>query len=172
LFHPAPGRDVLIHNGGTGGYRSALAIEPAKGHAAVVLTNAAAEPSATDLALHVLVGLPVAPTPPVPPAPPPPDARAEVTLPAAELDRVVGWYAFPNALEFEVVREGDGLRTRRLGMPGPTFQLRAEAPLRFFLREVDMQVRFTTDASGVVTGAVMTAAGEDQTGTRVADEGS
>ena len=70
VVHPEPGRDLLIHNGGTGGFRSALALEPDKGRAAVVLVNSGAEPSATDLAMHVLLGSPVAPTPPVPPAPP------------------------------------------------------------------------------------------------------
>jgi CubicO group peptidase (beta-lactamase class C family) len=148
VMHPAPGRDVLLHNGGTGGYRSALAIEPASGRAAVVLTNAAAEPSATDLALHVLVGSPVAPTPPLPPAPSPPDARAEVTLPAEELDRVVGRYAFPNALQFEGRPRGRWARRTASGRDQPEVRLRAEGPLRFFLREVDVQVRFTTDADG------------------------
>ena len=72
VVHPVPGRELLLHGGQMGGYRAMLALEPAKGRAAVVLINSAVEPSATDLGLHVLLGSPVSPTPPVSAAPPPP----------------------------------------------------------------------------------------------------
>lgn len=168
VFHPASGREVLIHNGGTGGYRAVLAIEPSKHHAVVALANSAAEPATTDLGLRVLVGMPMPPTPPVPPPPPPPTDRAEVTLPASELDRVTGLYEFPNGLQFRITREGPVLRAQRLGgVTGPALQLHAEAPLAFFLRAIDAQVRFTTDEAGMVTGAVLTVSGEAQSGKRI-----
>ena len=166
--HPEPGRTVVIHNGGTGGFRSALALEPDKGRAAVVLVNSAAEPSATDLALHVLVGAPVAPTPPVPPAPPPQAARAEVTLPVAELDRVVGRYEFAPGVVFSVTRNGTALQAQREGSAvGPVLPIFAEAPLRFFWRAVDGTIEFTTDAGGQVTGAEATFDGQKLTGKRL-----
>ncbi len=154
VVHPEPGRTVLMHNGGTGGYRSALVLEPVRGTAAVVLANSAAEPSATDLAVHVLVGSPFAPTPPLPPAPAPQVARAEVALSATELDRVVGRYNFGAGVEFSIVRDGDTLKAQRLGIEGaPALPIYAEAPLSFFWKAVDAQLRFTADASGAVTGA-------------------
>ncbi len=169
VFHPEPDRDVLFHNGGTGGYRSALGLEPSTGTAVLALTNTAAEPPTTDLVLHMLVGSTVAPTPPVPPAPPPPTARVEATLPAAEFDRVVGRYEFSYGLVIDVMRKGDTLWAQRQGaMAGPALQLHAEAPLEFFLRAVDAQLRFITDETGTVIGAVLTANGEAQTGKRVA----
>jgi CubicO group peptidase (beta-lactamase class C family) len=168
VVHPEPGRDVLMHNGGTGGYRSALVLEPAKGTAVVVLANSAAEPSATDLAVHVLVGSPVAPTPPVPPAPPETPERIEITLPAAELDRVVGRYDFGTGIVFEVTRDGDGLKAQRQGsVTGPVLPIFAEAPLTFFWKAVDAQVRFIADEGGKITGAEFSQAGQVVPGKRI-----
>jgi hypothetical protein len=104
----------------------------------------------------------------VPPAPPPTATRAEIALPAAELDRVVGRYEFDYGLQIGVTRDGDVLRAQRLGAAtGPALQLRAEAPLRFFVREMDLQLRFSTGESGQVTGAVLTTSGQEQTGRRL-----
>jgi CubicO group peptidase (beta-lactamase class C family) len=168
VWHPEPERTVVMHNGGTGGFRSALALEPDKRRAAVVLINSAVEPSATDLALHLLVGLPAAPTPPVPPPPPPPVARTEVTLPVAELDRVVGRYEFAPGVIFNVTREGTVLQAQRQGSAtGPVLPIFAEAPLRFFWRAVNGAIEFTTDADGRVTGAVATFDGQTLTGKRL-----
>jgi len=165
-----PGRELVLHDGGTGGFRSSLAIEPAKGTAAVVLINTALEPSATDLALHVLVGSPIAPTPPVPPPPPEPVRRVEVSLPQAELDRVTGRYEFAPGVVFSVVRDGSGLRAQREGaVTGPALPIFAESPLHFFWKAVDAQVLFTTDESGRVTGAVFTQSGQSMTGKRLED---
>src|SRR5690606_28744273 len=117
--------------------------------AVVALANSAAEPSATDLATHLLVGSPLAPTPPVPPAPQAPPGRTEVTLPAAELDRVAGRYDFGSGVIFRVWRDGDTLRAQREGAAtGPVLPIFAAAPLHFFWKAVDAQIEFTTDASG------------------------
>jgi D-alanyl-D-alanine-carboxypeptidase/D-alanyl-D-alanine-endopeptidase len=168
VVHPEPGRELLMHGGATGGYRAELLIEQAKRTAVVVLANSGANPPPTDLAFHILVGSPVAPTPPVPPAPPPAATRAEIALPEAELDRVVGRYEFDYGLQIGVTRDGDALRAQRLGAAtSPALQLRAAAPLEFFLRELDIQIRFTTDDAGKVTDAVMTQNGAEQTGRRL-----
>jgi len=157
VAHPEPGRDVLLHGGETGGFRSVLALEPAKGSAVVAFANSAAEPATADLALHILIGSPVAPTPAVPPAPPPPTQHTEISLPAAELDKFVGRYDFGSGFVIAVTRNGEALYARREGIAGaPAMQIVPEAPLAFFWRAVDAQIRFTTDASGAVTGADFT----------------
>ena len=162
------GRRVLTHDGGTGGFRSTLALEPARQRAVVVLANSGAEPSTTDMALHILIGSPVAPTPALPNTPPPRTAHTEMTLPAAELDRVIGRYDFGNGVIFEVTRAPDGLRAQRQGsVTGPSLPIFAEAPLKFFWRAVDAAVTFTADESGKVTGATFTQAGATLTGKRV-----
>jgi CubicO group peptidase (beta-lactamase class C family) len=154
VLHPTPDRDILLHDGGTGGYRSLIAIEPAKGRAVVTLVNSAAEPSAADIGLRVLTGSQVAPTPPVAAAPPPPSPHSEIALPAAELDKFVGRYEFGGGVVFVVTRDGDRLLAQRQGVvTGPVLQIFPEAPLAFFWKLVDAQIRFTTDAGGAVTGA-------------------
>ena len=168
VFHPEPGREIVMHGGGTGGFRTHLALEPSTRRAVVALANSAAEPSAADLAIHTLIGSPVAPTPPVPPAPPPPAARTEVDLPTAELERVAGRYDFGSGVVFNVKLEADELRAQREGaVVGPVLPIYPEAPLRFFWRAVDAQVRFTTDDSGKVTGAEFSQGGVMLTGKRI-----
>ena len=165
IRHPGPGRDVLLHDGGTGGFRTFLGIEPAKGRAVVALVNAAVEPSASDLGLHLLVGSPVAPTPPVPAAPP---VRAEVTLPLAELERVVGRYEIAPGVAIAFTLDGGMLRARNEAVPSAqAFPVYAEAPLSFFWKVVDAQVRFTADADGKVTGMVLSQGGQQIPGTKL-----
>jgi CubicO group peptidase (beta-lactamase class C family) len=167
VFHPEPGREIVMHDGGTGGFRSSLALEPAKQTAVVVLANSGAEPSTNDLALHLLVGSPVAPTPLVRPAPPPRTAHSEISLPPTELDRVIGRYEFTPGVVFNITRVGNGLHAQRQGaVTGPDLPLFPEAPLKFFWKAVDAQIRFTTDASGQVTGAVFVQNGQSLTGNR------
>lgn len=167
VMHPEPERELLLHDGGTGGFRSVLALEPAKARAAVALINSAVEPAATDLVLHILLGTPVAQTPPVPPAPPPPVKRTEISLPAAELERFVGRYGFEAGFVIAVTHEGGTLRVLREGVAGASaLPIFPEAPLAFFWKAVDAQIRFTTDASGAVTGAELTQGGQSFTGKR------
>lgn len=165
VLHLAPGRDILAHDGGTGGFRSVLLLEPGKQRAVVVLASSAAEPSVGDLAMHVLAGRPVAATPPVPPAPPPRAARTAASLAPAELDRVVGRYTMPSGAMLTIMRRRTGLAAQLTGQPpAPIF---AEAPLRFFYRVVDAQLRFTADAGGAVTGMELDQNGRTLSGKRV-----
>lgn len=167
-LHPEPGRELLMHDGGTGGYRSLLVIEPAKERAVVALTNSAAEPAVSDLALYLIAGSPIAPTPPVPPAPPPVVERTAIELPPAELDRVVGRYDFGSGIVFDVVRDGTGLKAQRQGsVTGPALPIFPEAPLAFFWKAVDAQVRFIADASGKVTAAEFSQGGQTLPGKRI-----
>ena len=59
-------------------------------------------------------------------------------------------------------------QAQREGVPGARrLQILPEAPLAFFWKAMDAQLRFTTDASGEVTGAVLTQ-GRQMVGRRVA----
>jgi D-alanyl-D-alanine-carboxypeptidase/D-alanyl-D-alanine-endopeptidase len=168
VVRPEPGRELVVHDGGTGGFRSTLALEPARHSAVVVLTNSAAEPSTNDLGSRILIGTPVKPTPPLVPPPPPRSVHNEVTLPAAELGQVVGRYDFGNGIVFAVHRDGDHLVAQREGaVTGPVLPIFAEAPLKFFWKAVDAQVAFTTDESGKVIGATFTQAGQSLAGKRL-----
>jgi D-alanyl-D-alanine-carboxypeptidase/D-alanyl-D-alanine-endopeptidase len=157
VSHGGPGGGELWQGDGrTGGYRATLALEPAKGRAEVVLINSAAEPSAIDLGLHLLLGTTIFQTAPVPAAPPAPTKRTEIALPAAALDKFVGRYDFGNGVVVAVTRDGATLRVLREGMPeAQALPIFPEAPLAFFWKALDAQIRFTTDANGAVTGAVL-----------------
>ena len=124
------------------------------------------KPSAADLGMRVLIGSPMGPTPPVAPAPPARVARTEVTLSAAELERVVGRYRFTPGFTVAVTLEGGRLRARNEG-GGSANAIFPEAPLNFFWRILDAQIRFTTDAAGTVVGAVLTQDGQSFAGTRI-----
>jgi D-alanyl-D-alanine-carboxypeptidase/D-alanyl-D-alanine-endopeptidase len=157
VTYGAPGGgELLVLDGGTRGYRATLGLEPAKGRAEVVLINSAAGPAAGGLGLHVLLGTSVLPPAPVPPAPPPPTRHTEIALPAAELEKFVGRYDFGNGLVIAVSRDGATLRVLRDGTPGAqALPIFPEAPLAFFWKAADAQIRFTTDESGAVTGAAL-----------------
>jgi CubicO group peptidase (beta-lactamase class C family) len=166
-----PGRELLMHDGQTLGFSSILILEPAKGRAVVALANSKAEPGPTDLAFNIVGGQPVAPTPAVPPAPPPFVPRTAISLPVAELDKVAGRYDF-GSFVVAITRDGEYLYAyaQREGAPAaPRQQILPEAPLAFFWKAMDAQIRFTTDASGMVTGAVVTQQGKPMmVGRRVA----
>lgn len=164
VTHPEPGREILMHNGGTGGYRATLVLDPAKETAIVALANSGAEPSTTDLAMHFLVGSPVAPTPPVAEPPVVPE-RDEVELPVEELDRVVGQYDFGDGVNI-IKREGGQLVSIREGVL--TLPIYPEAPLSFFFKAINAQYRFTTDDAGNVDGVVFTMPGMERTAKKIA----
>jgi hypothetical protein len=111
----------------------------------------------------------VAPTPALPPPPPTPPLRTAVSLPVAELDKFVGRYAFDAGFVLSVMRHDGFLYVHREDMPGTSrSQILPESALTFFWKSLDAQLRFTTDASGVVTGAVMIADGQQLPARRLA----
>ena len=170
VVRPIAGRELLMHNGQSYGFSSILILEPAKGRAVVALVNSAAEPGPEDLAFNIVGGQRVQPTPAVPPAPPPFVPRTAITLPVAELEKVTGRYVFDAGFVGTITRYGGYLyaQSNREGRPGgPRLQILPEAPLTFFWKAMDAQIRFTTDAGGMVTGAVLTQQGRQMVGRRV-----
>lgn len=166
-----PGRELLMHNGQSNGFSSIMILEPAKGRAVVALVNSAADPGPEDLAFSIVGRQPVAPTPAVPPAPPPFVPRTAISLPVAELDKVAGRYDFGRGLVLTITRDGEYLyaQAQREGAPGgPRQQIVPEAPLAFFWKAMDAQIRFTTDANGTVTGFSGIDRGRQMVGRRVA----
>lgn len=168
----ARGHPIVTHSGQTGGYQTVLMLEPATNRAVVALSNSQAQPAPDGLALHVLLGAPVAPTPPVPPAPPPPPVRTEIALPVEALEKFVGRYQMDFAGVPGIVAvtlDGSTLRAQRADVPGaPALPIFPEAPQAFFWKAVDAQIRFVTDESGVVTGAELLQGGMTFAGRRMA----
>ena len=154
---------IASHGGGTGGFRTHLALQPETGRATVVMTNASVEPSASDIGRHLLVGAPLSEAGPVPEAPATID-RTEVTLSVAELDRVVGTYRFAPGLELTIERRGAQLFAAITGQGAlPIFP---SSPTRFFYRAVEADILFA-ESEGEITGAAFTQDGRMSALTKV-----
>jgi hypothetical protein len=108
----------------------------------------------TDLAEHYsqiagymrLLGL-------VPPSALPPRQRTAIELPASALSAYVGVYQPGTEQEIDITMREGALFVHSTG--GATVRLWPESARDFFVKEVDAQVTFRRDASGVVTGLVV-----------------
>ena len=143
------GDTVVWHNGQTGGYASFVGFSPRRGVGVVVLSNSSI--TVDDLGLTILSNLPLPSLATAPPAPP--RERTAIALPAADLERFVGEYPLAPTFVIAVRRDGDHLFAQATGQPAA--ELFADSPTTFFLRVVDAQIEFQTDASGAVTGLVL-----------------
>ena len=128
---PLNGRSLFNHDGGTGGFSSSLWLDPDRGRAAAVLSNAMVE--VNDLALHLLdqsvpardLGLMRQPALP---------------LGAAQLAPLAGVYAARPAFKLTLsVRDGE-LWAQATGQGG--FPLFAKSPRRFFARITPLEIEF------------------------------
>src|SRR5690606_29377013 len=149
------GRQIVWHNGQTGGYHAIVALDRASGANAVVLANTAA--NIDDIGFHLVD----ASRPLRHPEPPRPEVEVDPTV----LERYVGRYEVTPALAIEVTREGSALYVQATGQP--RFRAFAASPTQFFLRVVPAEIRFTVDDSGMVTGLVLHQNGRDMPGRRV-----
>ena len=137
---------LFVHDGGTWGYASSIAFDPATGEGVVVLSSHVA--SVADLARHLLR--------PATPLVPPGKRRKEITVDAAGLDSYAGRYEARGEGIFVVLRERDFLT---LELPAdwgiPRMRLRPEALRDFFVAELPLRVTFETAEDGRVTGMLV-----------------
>ena len=122
---------------------------------------------ATDLAEHYsqvatymrLLGM-------VPPSALPPRRRVAIELPPSALSQFVGVYQIGPGLELNITMQGGALFIRSTA-GGAAVLLLHERTNDFFVNEVDAQVTFTRDSSGIVTGLVLHQYGRDRTAQKV-----
>jgi D-alanyl-D-alanine-carboxypeptidase/D-alanyl-D-alanine-endopeptidase len=136
-------RPLVWHNGGTGGYRSFIGMDPERQRGVVVLSNQSVAPD--DIGFHLLDA-----RVPLTPAPKP---RTEIAVDPAVLETYVGVYQLAPTFTLTITREGGSLFGQGTGQP--KLQLFAEAPTEFFLKEVDAQITFEKDPTGRVTRLVL-----------------
>lgn len=153
------GAEVAWHNGGTGGYRTFMGYDPARQVGVVVLTNAATQRGGDDIGFHLLTGAPLAP------APPAPVMRTAVTLTEAQLEPLVGRYAFAPTVELAVTHEGTRLFAQLTGQGRA--EIFPESPTKFFWKIVDAQLTFRLGPDGQATGLILHQNGRDQPAGRV-----
>ena len=139
------GRKVVQHGGGIDGFNTFLAYYPDSKITVAVLANLNGQaPDQIARNLGDLVhGGTVQTT----------AERKEIALPVATLSKYVGTYELAPGVNMMIRLVGDHLTTQLTGQQQiPMF---AESETKFFLKVVDAQVEFFTDASGTVTHAVM-----------------
>jgi CubicO group peptidase (beta-lactamase class C family) len=142
------GNDQLVlRDGGTLGYASCVAWDPAARVGVAVLSNQVA--SVADIARHLL-------RPDFPLEHPASARHTEVHLDAALLAAYAGRYEAPGEGIFNIVLESDHLLIESPADWGlPTLRLRPERTLEFFVSELPLRVTFHTDGAGRVTGILV-----------------
>lgn len=146
------GGRLFMHNGGTGGFRSALVFNPVKRTAAVVLVDSTVDMD--DLALHL-----------VDPGMPLKVARVALPLAHAQIDAVAGRYELRPGFVIEVRREGDKAMSQATGQGA--IEIFHEGPDRFFTRVVEAQLEFRRGADGKVESMVLKQGGREIPGRRL-----
>jgi CubicO group peptidase (beta-lactamase class C family) len=148
------GAEILMHNGGTGGYHSFIGYDPAMRVGVVVLSNSAGD--VDDIGRHLLDRR--SPLKKV-------VKRSEARVDSTRLKGLVGRYALAPTFVLTVTREGDALFVQATGQA--RLRAYAESDSTFFLREVDAQFSFTRDSTGRASRIVLHQNGRSTPGNRV-----
>lgn len=155
----ADGKEIVWHNGGTGGYRSFMGFDSQTQRAVVALSNVSTTVGVDDIGMHLLdPATPVAPrgSPGVGPR----VKQAPVAIDARVLDGYTGRYLLAGSIPFEV-SEKDGHLFAKLGAQ-PAFEVFPKSETEFFYQVVDASLTFERDESGKARAVVLHQNGRDQ----------
>jgi CubicO group peptidase (beta-lactamase class C family) len=141
------------HNGGTGGFRSMLAVNPDTHTAAIVLVDSTA--SFDDLAMHL-----------VEPSVPLMKKRVGLATDVELMKQYVGRYEFSPAFAIDVFVDGTRLMTRATGQGA--IEILREGPDVFFPPVVPARLRFSRAPGGEVDGLTLEQGGREMKGKRSA----
>lgn len=139
------GREIVGHNGETGGYHSYLGLDLKNRRAVAILTNSAS--TIDDLGHHLLE--PKSPLDPAREKPRGTVERKPIALEAAKLEALAGEYALAPTFSIMVTVEGGKLMARATGQE--KFEIFAESETKFFYTVVDAQITFEKGADGKAT---------------------
>jgi serine-type D-Ala-D-Ala carboxypeptidase/endopeptidase len=143
---------VVWHNGGTGGFRSIIAMNPATRTAAIVLVDSTS--SFDDLALHL-----------VDPDFPLSRKRVGLATDTETLKQYVGRYELSPTFALEVFVDGTRLMTQ--GTNQGAIEVVREGPDVFFPYAVPARLRFVRDPEGKVGSLILEQGGRETRGKRV-----
>lgn len=129
LTTPA-GREIVWHNGGTGGYRSFIGFDPKTRTGVVLLANMTTPIGVDDLGRRLLDAEPPRPK--------------GTTVDPAVLESYTGRYELAPNFILTVSREGDQLFAQATGQP--KFPVFASSQTEFFLKVVDAKITFGKDS--------------------------
>jgi serine-type D-Ala-D-Ala carboxypeptidase/endopeptidase len=153
------GNSIIWHNGGTGGYRTYMGFDPKTRVGVVVLSNSSTNGAPDDVGRHLLdASYPLDKVEPI-------KEHQETTITTKVFDNYVGTYQLaPNAI-MTVSRDGDQFFTQLTGQG--KLQIFPEGERKFFLKVVDAQLTFDTDAQGKATQVTLHQGGRDMPGKRI-----
>ena len=144
------GRTYVWHNGGTGGFRSMLAVDHAANRASVALGNSTVSNDAVAIALlDSTVTLPALPP-----------MKVTVEVDSASAARFIGEYQLtPQFIISIKPRTGGKLQLQATGQGA--LRLYPSSPVDFFVTEVEASVTFQLDTNGKVASLVLHQNGQD-----------
>jgi len=153
------GNSIVWHNGGTGGYRSYMGFNPETRVGVVVLSNSSTDAAPDDVGRHLLdASYPLDKVEPI-------KEHKEITIDTKVFDNYVGAYQLaPNAV-MTISRDGYQFFTQLTGQG--KIQIYPESDRKFFLKLVDAQLTFDTDAQGKATQVMLHQNGRDLPAKRV-----
>ena len=149
---------IVWHNGGTGGYRTFIGLQPSRKRGVIIMTNTTGA-GADDIGIHLLD-----PSKPLTPKPAPIKQRTAIEVRAEVLNSYVGTYQLAPNFAIEVTLKDGALYGRPTDQPA--FRLWPESETDFFLKEVDAQITFERDAQGRVIALVLHQNGQDTRGAK------
>jgi len=151
------GKEIVWHNGGTGGYRSFMGFDPKARTGVVVLSNAGTAAGVDDMGRHLLdASVPLMK---------PPKTHKEIAIDPKLFDGYVGTYQLAPNFILRVTRDGDRFITQATGQ-GPV-EIFAETEHDYFAKVVDAQITFVTDGQGRATELILHQGGLDHHAPRV-----
>lgn len=151
------GREIVWHNGGTGGFRSFMGFDPKSRIGVVALSNASTAAGVDDIGRHLLN--------PNSPLAEPPTQHREVTVDPKLFDGFVGRYELAPNFILAITREGNQLFVQATGQP--KFQIFPESEKEYFLKVIDAQISFETDGQGKATSLTLHQNGANQKAKRI-----
>lgn len=154
----APGdREIIWHNGGTGGFRSYLGIDRANGLGVVLLSNTSTPRGVDDIGVHLLVDKAPLWTPPAP--------RKEATVDPALFDGYVGRFELAPNFILTITREGARLFAQATNQG--RFELYAESDRKYFAKVADILITFEVDDKGKATSLALQQGGRTTNAKRI-----
>jgi CubicO group peptidase (beta-lactamase class C family) len=151
------GKEVVWHNGGTGGYRSFMGFDPKTRVGVVLLSNAGTPAGVDDIGRHLLDASATLIAPP--------REHQQITVDPKLFDGYVGKYQLAPTFVITVTREGDHLFVQATNQP--KFEVFPEGDRDYFLKVVDAQITFVTDGKAPATELILHQSGSDQRAKRI-----
>ncbi len=149
-------RQLVWHNGGTGGFSSFIGFDRASKAGAVVLSNMATETLVDDIGLHLLdndIALAPQPTP-----------RQTIEIEPEVLENYTGTYNITPQFALTVTAEDGRLFVQASGQD--RLEAFPQSQTEFFLTTVDAQLSFQLGPDGIATAIVLHQNGMEQKGMR------